>query len=181
MPGRARSAGNLIEQVSPESSVFHIELKKQLEAAADKNGIPSTIFAKILGILRSVQNEAEAGLLTRLEYQIVATTFDDFLDHAAEYHRSGKLAESATLASAVLEDTLKKVARKRGIDPAGKSIDPLIDDLTKANILTPVQAKRLKAHASVRNHALHAEWDKIDLKDVGKLIEGVRELIDGEL
>lgn len=152
------SAANAIRQVSPGSSVFCSELEGQLKlASAQMAGVPARVLEKILGILRSVQAEAQAGLLVRLENQVVASAFDDFLDHAAEYHRSGKLSESATLAAAVLEDTMKKVARKHGLNPNGKTLDPLINELAKLNVFTPVQAKRLKAHAAVRNHALHAE------------------------
>ena len=45
-------------------------------------------------------------------------------------------------------------------------------------MFTPVKGKRVKGFASVRNHSLHAEWDKFDIQDVGELIKGIRELID---
>jgi len=41
-----------------------------------------------------------------------------------------------------------------------------------------IKAKRTKAYASVRNHALHAERDKFDIRDVGEQIKGTRELIE---
>ena len=58
------------------------------------------------------------------------------------------------------------------------SLEPLIDELVKQNIFTPVKAKRVKSFAGVRNHASHAEWDDFDIRDVGELINGTRELID---
>jgi uncharacterized protein YutE (UPF0331/DUF86 family) len=58
------------------------------------------------------------------------------------------------------------------------SIEPLIDELVKAGVFTPVKAKRIKAYAGVRNHALHAEWDDFDSRDVGEMVQGIRELID---
>ncbi|AJG19095.1 hypothetical protein RR42_m1698 [Cupriavidus basilensis] len=48
----------------------------------------------------------------------------------------------------------------------------------KKGTITPVKAKRWKAHAAVRNEALHAQWDKIELRDVGDLIRGTREIIE---
>ena len=48
-----------------------------------------------------------------------------------------------------------------------KSLDPLIDELVKNEVITPVKAKRIKGFAAVRNHALHAEWEEFDIKDVG--------------
>ncbi len=146
-----------------------------------KGGIPETVVAKVLGVLQSVHVEAQAGLLERLEDQVVASAFDDFLDHAHGYHKSGKLKEAAVLGSAVLEDTIKRIAAKNQLDPAGLSLDPLIDELTKRDVFSQVKAKRLKSFTGVRNHALHAEWEKLDLKEVGAQIAGVRELLDEHL
>ena len=172
------SAANAIHQVAPPGSFFRVEVDRLIAGSHQQNGILCKAFEKVLGVLQSLQLEAEAGLLTKLEYQVVATTFDEFIDHAASYHRSGKLQESSVIASAVLEDTIKRIASKNGIASNGMSLDPLIDELAKQNVFSPVKAKRLKAHAAVRNHALHAEWEKFDLKDAAKLIEGVRELLD---
>ena len=175
------SAANAIQQVAPASSFFREELNRLMANDQLKGGIPTASMEKVLGLLQSVLNESNSGMLTKLEYQVVSSAFDDFLDHAEEYHRSGKIKEAATLNSAVLEDTLKRVAVKNSINPDGMSLDPLIDALTKADVFTDVKAKRLKAHAAVRNHALHAEWEKLELRDVGMQIRGVRELLDEHL
>jgi len=58
------------------------------------------------------------------------------------------------------------------------TLDPLIDELVKAGVFTPVKAKRVKAYTGVRNHADHAEWDAFDIRDVGEIINGTRELIE---
>jgi uncharacterized protein YutE (UPF0331/DUF86 family) len=172
------SAANAIQQVSPPGSFFREELGRLMANDEMKGGIPVLVIEKVLGLLQSLQLEAQAGLLTRLEDQVVATAFDDFLDHAAEYHRSGKVKEAAVLASAVLEDTVKRICSKSGVDTIGFSLEPLIDELAKRDIVTQVKAKRLKSYTAIRNHALHAEWDKLDLKDVGAQISGLRELLD---
>jgi len=132
---------------------------------------------EILGLLISAKNEFDKGLLTQIDLIIAAETFDNFLDHAEEYHKAGKATESAVLASAVLEDTVKKIAKKHNIDHS-KTLDPLVDDMIKINVFTPVKGKRIKAYASTHNHALHADWDKFDIKDVGEMIKGIRELIE---
>lgn len=175
------SAANAIQQVAPVGSFFRLELARLMSNEQLKGGIPIEVAEKVLGLLQSVQLEASAGLLVRLEDQVVATAFDDFLDHAAQYHKSGKVKEAAVLASAVLEDTIKRVASKNGINPDGLSLEPLIDELAKQNVVTPVKGKRLKSYAAIRNHALHAEWDKLDIKDVGAQISGLRELLDEHL
>jgi hypothetical protein len=130
------------------------------------------------GVLNSALEEWKAGLLRKIEYIVVAETFDDFLDHATQFHKGNKKIESSVLASVVLEDTVKKIANKNDIDPKGLSLEILINELIKKDVFTPVKAKRIKGFASVRNHSLHAEWEKFDIQDVGGLIKGTRELID---
>ena len=120
------------------------------------------------------------GLLRRIEYIFAAETFDDFLDHADKYHKANKKAEAAVLVSAVLEDTVKKIARRNNVNPS-RTLDPIINDLIAANVFTEPEGKRVRAFADLRNKADHAEWDGFDIKDVGKTIEGVRDLIGHHL
>ena len=175
------SAANAVQQVAPPGSFYTAELQRIVEHEELKGGFPRSSIEKLLGLLQSVQLEAQAGLLVKLEDQVVATAFDDFLDHAIQYHKSGKIKEAAVLASAVLEDTVKRIAQKSYVPTDGVSLDPLIDELAKRGIFTPVKTKRLKSYAAVRNHALHAEWEKLDIKDVGAQLSGLRELIDEHL
>lgn len=175
------SAANAILQVAPPGSFYRAEIDRLTTHAQLISGIPTTVLEKVLGVLLSVRAEAQSGLLATLEYQVFATAFDDFLDHASEFHKSGRVKESAILVAAVLEDTVKRVAAKNGVASSGLSLEPLIDELTKSQVFSAVKAKRMKSYAGVRNTALHAEWDKLDLKDIGNAIEGVRELLDGYL
>lgn len=175
------SAVNLIHYVSPSGAPLAQECDRLMEDDHLKQGVPSDVLVLMLGLLRGAKDDWEHGFLGRIEYIVAGATFDDFLDHAAEYRRGNKKIEASVLASAVLEDTVKKIAQKNGLETSGKTLDPLIDELVKANIFTPVKGKRVKAYAGVRNNALHAEWDKFDISDVGQLIEGTRELIENYL
>jgi len=143
-----------------------------------KGGIPTHIIQKLIGLLASILEELKHGLLRKAEYIFTATTFDDFLDHASEYHKAEKKVESAVLASAVFEDTIRKIASKNMLAEAGVSLEQLINDLVKAGVLTPVKSKRAKSFAAVRNSALHSQWNDLDIKDVGDMINGTRELIE---
>jgi uncharacterized protein YutE (UPF0331/DUF86 family) len=171
------SVANIITLVSLPGSPYLAELDRIMTHEYVKYGVPVPVFQKLEGMLISAKQEWDAGLLRRIEHLVAAETFDDFLDHAEAYHKAGKVIEASVLASAVLEDTVKRVARKNGIDPSGKTLDPLITELAKANVFTPVKAKRYRAAAGIRDKAFHAEWDKIDLKDVGELIRSTRDLI----
>ncbi|MGE8366982.1 hypothetical protein [Cupriavidus sp.] len=143
-----------------------------------QSGVPASTLDSVVGLLRSLIEEMDAGLLRRAEYYYTASTFDDFLDHAKDFHSRGRKSEAAVLASAVFEDAVRKTAEKHDIAQAGVSLEQIIDGLVKAGALTPVKAKRWKAHAGVRNSALHAQWDGIELPDIGELIRGTREIIN---
>lgn len=118
------------------------------------------------------------GLLRKVEYIFVASTFDDFLTHAADFNRAGKKTESSVLCSAVFEDAVRKLAEKVSVPQASRSLDAVIDDLAKQGSMTPVKSRRWKIYAAVRNKALHAQWDDFDLRDVGEMLAGTREIIE---
>lgn len=172
------SVSNLIRVVTKEDNYFSEECNRLITHEHMSGGIPKQIIQKMQGLLSSAKEEWSKGLLRKIEYVISAATFDDFLDHAAVYHKGNKKTEASVLASAVLEDTIKKVALKNGIKTDGVSLEQLIEELVKKDIFTLVKSKRVKGYAAVRNHALHAEWGKFDIKDVGELINGTRDIIE---
>ncbi len=175
------SVSNILETASPPNSFFLNEAKRLMTNEEMKFSISTGVVSKMLGLLQSAQQEWVKGLLRKIEYILAAETFDNFLDHAAVYHKGNKKIEAAVLASAVLEDTVKKIASKNGLSTKGQSLEPLIEELSKNGVITPVKAKRIKAFSGVRNHALHAEWNDFDTKDVGEMIKGIKELIENYL
>jgi len=175
------STTNLIHLITPRDSSYLAELERLNTHELLGSGLPLLVLRRMFGVLTAAHADWESGLLRRLEYLIAGETFDDFLDKAAAYHQGNKKVEAAVLASAVLEDTVKRIARKHQLTPAGKSLEELIDDLIKADVITGVKGKRVKAAAGVRNHALHAEWESFDIKDAGTLISTVRDLIEDPL
>lgn len=60
-------------------------------------------------------------------------------------------------------------------------MEPLIESIINADIFTSVKGKRVKAYSGIRNKALHAEWDEFDIRDIGEMIKGIRELIENYL
>jgi uncharacterized protein YutE (UPF0331/DUF86 family) len=175
------SAHNIIKHIVSNTSPYVKEIEKILEHDDMKNGISYRTAKMVAGLLLSLRNELNEGFAKEMEYVVVAETFDDFLDHAAKYHKGNKKQESSVMASAVLEDTLKKIAKKNNLSVSGKTLEQVIDSLVESNVITSVKAKRVKGFSAVRNKALHAEWDEFDISDVGGLIKGIRGLLDDYL
>lgn len=172
------SVHNLIYVVAGKSNPLFELSNNYISQIVKGSGISPYIIRKMMGILQSAQKEWETGMLKEIEFIFAAETFDDFLDHAQLYHKSNKKIESSILASAVLEDLIKKISMKNSINPKGENLEPLINKIKNAGIFSPVKTKKVKTFAGIRNKAFHAEWDDFDIKDVGNMIKGIRELIE---
>ena len=175
--GWLSAVANLLNVVATQESHYALQVEDLLDHPDMKHGVVTHVVKQVHGVLSAARQDWHDGLLRRIEFMVAASTFDDFLDQAELYLQGKKKVEAAVLAAAVLEDALKKVAVKSGVQAANRTLDPIIDDLVKAGTLTPVKAKRWKSFAGIRNKALHAEWDAFDLDDVTALIAGLREML----
>lgn len=172
------SVANFFSLIAVPGSYFSDEVSRIVGQDELKGGVPFNVVQKLIGLLDSISDEMQNGLLRKAEYIFVASTFDDFLAHAADFHRAGKKTESSVLCSAVFEDAVRKLAEKASITQAGRSLDSIIDDLAKQGVTTLVKSRRWKSYAAVRNKALHAQWDEFDLLDVKEMLTGTREIVE---
>lgn len=175
------SVVNIVSIIVPPHSYFYKECEKVVNDKDFTNTVPVHVITRLTGLLEGLCDEIETGFFKQLEYIFTASAFDDFLDHAEHFHKGGKKIESSVLGSTVFEDTVRKVAKKNDVDEVGIDLESVINELVNVNVFTTVKAKRVKGHGAVRNKALHAQWEEFDLKDVGGLIKGTRELIDDYL
>lgn len=132
---------------------------------------------QITPILRHLISDFDSGLIFSVESRIRATVFEDFLEQARRYVKSGHVREAGVFAAAVFEDTLRSISRQCGVEEEDLATDKLISELNKRGVFSDVKAKRARTSAGVRNRALHARWDDIDLGDVQTLIAFTEELV----
>jgi hypothetical protein len=92
-----------------------------------------------------------------------------------------RLGGLVILAGAVLEKALRKLCDEHQppiatVDGNGnpKTLNPLIDDLKKANVFNELKAKQLRAWADIRNKSAHGQFDQFKRTDVEQMIAGVR-------
>lgn len=172
------SVANFFALTAVPGTYFSEEVRRIVEQGELKGGVPYHAVQKLIGLLDSISDEMQHGLLRKAEYIFVASTFDDFLDHAFDFHRAGKKTESSVLCSAVFEDAVRKLADKLSVTQAKKPLDSVIDELVKQGTITAVKSRRWKSYAAVRNKALHAQWDEFDIRDVAEMLTGTREIVD---
>lgn len=134
----------------------------------------------MIGHLKQFRSAVENDLLSDVQAGLSASDFDNFLEHAQEYHRLKRKIEASVIASAVLEDSIKRIMQTRGLNPS-RSLEEGLNALKSAGVFSANETKKMKYFSGIRNSALHASWDEFDLADVGNLISGVKDIVDAHL
>lgn len=137
----------------------------------------------LVGVLRALRDDYAAGYMQTIAELVHADLFADFLEMASELQEKGFKDPAAVLAGSVLEEHLRKLAAKSGIDveKAGgspKRANTLNDDLAQGEaVYSNLEQKSVTAWLGLRNHAAHGEYDKYDHAQVAGLIRDVRDFM----
>ncbi|MCX5772598.1 MAG: HEPN domain-containing protein [Candidatus Hydrogenedentes bacterium] len=164
---------NLIKRSCGEDSDHYQQLKTLAE---DKNtALNSYYFKDCYGVLEAASRDYEGGMIFQVRAMVAAEVLDDFLEQAEHLLEQGFHVPAASLAGAVLEDTLRKLSEAKGISvPDKTSIDKLNAELAKAGVYDKLVLKRITAIADVRNNADHGNFDKFEKEDVEDMLKWVR-------
>lgn len=178
--GWLTSALNIVQILCPnESNAFR---KRAEEIAARKSGwVVAGDVGEFMALLKNLERDIDAGLLTSIADRARAETFDEFLEHGRAYLKEQRKQEAGVICGVVFEDTVRRICRKYDIEEVGVQLDSLIGSLTKIEVLTGTKAKRARVAAHVRTKATHAQWDEFDLADVSATIDITQELISVQL
>jgi hypothetical protein len=174
------SAATLIEAVVPLGHPYKmavISQTAQLNAGGSVDGPSAALFALLL----QLKADFEAGLLSNLQAQVAAQTFDDLLDHAEEYLRQRRKEPAGILTGVVFEDTIRKLCRRHHIPEAGVNLDTLLSDLVKKAVLLPIDRADCTTAGSLRTSATHARWEKFGEENVKSVLAFTRRLIREKL
>jgi len=164
---------NLVKRSCGENSDHYQQLKTLAE---DKNtALNSYYFKDCYGVLEAAARDYEGSMIFQVRAMVAAEVLDDFLEQAEHLFSQGFHVPAASLAGAVLEDTLRKLSESKGIPvPDKTSIDNLNTELAKAGIYEKLVLKRITAIADVRNNADHGHFDKFKKEDVEDMLKWVR-------
>lgn len=180
--GWITAAENAVSLACPLSSNRYRVGVERLAASETAQGYAvNAAVGEIAAVLRHLVADIDGGLITNVVDQARSETLDDLLDAATEYHSVERKDGSGILATAVFEDTLRRIARKNEIADKGVKTDTLITQLAHSEAITAIIAKRCRAAAGVRNSALHGQWDEFSLDDVNSVIVLTRELLTAHL
>lgn len=145
-----------------------------------------TNLAKLMGIVQAVREAVSGDYLVSVEEFIHAQVFTDFLAMADYLLETGYKNPAAVIAGTVLEQHLRKLGLKHGVqiettDPTGKTspkkAENLNADLAKQKVYGKNEHKQVTAWLGIRNSAAHGQNDEYDSEQVDLLIRGVRSFL----
>jgi hypothetical protein len=164
-----------IERLAPGGSSYGKEARVLVETRGADDG---WLVVRLVGILRALRSDYEAGYVRTVEELVHADVFSDLLEMATELHGSGYKDAAAVIAGSVLEEHLRKLARRHEIlavkaNGAHEKADTLNAALTKAGAYNGLVQKQVTSWLALRNNAAHGERDEYDHAQVGALIRDV--------
>lgn len=128
--------------------------------------------------LKITKREIEDGLYFSVSELAKSEVFSDFLESGKHFLDEGYKDAAAVIIGGVLEDKLKTLCMKNGLEyetSDGKqlTIEPLNVNLRKADVYKEFTKKRITAWADLRNNAAHARYDQYIRQDVEDMYDFV--------
>lgn len=169
----ATSVQNLIKLSCGENSVhfknFTFEYEQFLGWAYSIDGIK--------GVFLAAKADFEGGYLLPIETQISGEILSDFFVLAKKALEEGSKDVAAVLACAALEDSLKRFAMMKGLDVSNKNMPDVVNLLKQEGYVSGAKKKILDTMPSIRDWAMHANWEKITPEVVGSVLGFVEQFL----
>ena len=172
----ATSAQNLIKAVFDEDSPHYINFSEAFLVAVKHSGWTDKV-KPLQGIFRSAKEDFDGGCVFNVDLRISGEVFGDFIVLAKHALAEGHKDVAAVLASAALEDALKRYASANNLNVDDGSMTEVINALKSKGLVAGAQKSLLDAMPKVRNDALHAKWQKISEPDVNSVIGFVEQFL----
>ncbi|NGZ97509.1 MAG: hypothetical protein CV089_15555 [Nitrospira sp. WS110] len=123
------------------------------------------------GLLLGTKANLESGLLDDLRAKILVDIKTDFLQTSERLLEEGRKDPAAVLACIVLEDSLKRLAARKGVNDAlDKEMNVTAGLLFKAGVIEKSTNQSIQNFKNLRNAALHAQWNEVSAESVSLLL-----------
>ena len=167
--GWALSCINILALAFGKGSVYYSQFVETLDACEYETDFNIRQVRSMYSILRSAKNDYCNGYVD-IDLKITGDVLGDLVALAKEALKEEHLHVAAVLAAASLEDALKRFASANNIDTEGSRMDEVVSALKAKGLIPRGMNKALQPMPSIRNYALHAEWDKLTEVEIGGLI-----------
>lgn len=166
-----------ISRLAAPSSPYERQAKRIL----DRQGLGySHYIAALMGVLKALRRDIEAGYLRSFEEEIHADVFGDFLEMSNLLLTDGYVLAAAVVAGSALEGQLRALAERAGVSTHArgkpKRAGMLNDDLAKKDAYSKAEQKQITAWQDLRNSAAHGR-DDFTASEIRLMIQGVRDFV----
>lgn len=170
------NAENLILKIAGADSPYYKNFVKEV-----KDGHKSNVDSGT-GILRALKEDVELGLLSSVKELVLAEVFTDFIDMAKHLFEAGYKDPAASLVGAVLEDGLRKMCGKHGIQVKDSDdIGALNTKLADKETYNRLVQKQIQAWKAIRDSADHGKFSEYKNGDVEAMLSGVQRFLTENL
>jgi len=137
------------------------------------------------GVLDGLYQDLKAGYLKSFSELIHADIFSDYIEMAEYLLEEGYKDPAAVITGSTLEEHLRKLCIKNGINieimSSGKlrpkKADAINSELAKQGVYNKLEQKSVTAWLDLRNKAAHGKYSEYNENQVKQLIIGVRDFI----
>jgi len=130
-----------------------------------------------VGVFSAAKDDFEGGYLFTVEGVITGEILGDFAGLAKACMANSNKNVAAVLASAALEDALKRYAASQGLDVQDKEMQQVVGALKSKGLVSGAQKSLLDTMPKLRDYAMHANWDKLSSEDVNSIIGFVEQFL----
>jgi hypothetical protein len=124
----------------------------------------------LLSMFQAAKSDFDGGYVFNVDLRVSGEVFGNFVVLARQALSEGHKDVAAVLASAALEDALKRFAQVNGLEVTDKTMAEIVNALKGSGLVTGAQKSLLDAMPKLRNLAMHADWNKIDSADVSSML-----------
>jgi hypothetical protein len=129
------------------------------------------------GIFDAAKEDYDGGYLFKFEALVSGEIFGDFISLAKISLSEGNKDVAAVLASAALEDSLKRFAVNNDISVQNKVMQEVVGALKSKGLVGGAQKTLLDTMPKLRDYAMHANWDKLRPEDISSMIGFVEQFL----
>ena len=183
-PQLAQGCVSLLSLVYGSDSTQVEQFNRSLDAIQSQKGGEGFKCQQISntaqGALRNLKREIECGLTGNLRQQITGEVLTDLIQLARSVlNEKGDGAKNvaAVLAAAAFEDTIRRMGRTLAGMIGQDDLSDILKELKDAGVVQSPQVGIAQSYLSFRNHALHANWDKIELASIHSVLGFVEQLL----
>lgn len=167
-----------ITRIAGQGSIY----VRQVDDILQANSWVGNQVAMIWGVAEGLLEDARSGLLASLQELIHADIFASFLEMAEHLLDSGYKDAAAVIAGSSLEEHLRLLAGKYGVDPLDasgrpKKADLINSELAKADAYGKLDQKNVTAWLDLRNKAAHGHYSEYEGPQVALLIASIRDFL----